>query len=389
MAQFAPMADSVDMTFVTTDVTGGTWLEWGDSITNVKDMVDQALAKLKPGQCIGRLIICSHGAVGTDGFAAFDSDTTGSEVIDGGMKDPITQGVRDQLARLRRRFCPDGVIEFRVCRFGAGKNGQKALQAVADVTGVNVTGPQDSIKGVMLLGGIATRWATAHPTSTRVPVTDSFLRGDGTQPPPPPVGGGPRGGDIADVPRYIPMQGIPAPAPPGPAVVPPGAIPANPPGGGGTSWIVPAFVGGAILAGGIAFVAMQTPAAQNAPTQNAPTPTPRLNAPLLADPINANFVQSAFSTTYTSTVTPGGNTWSYHWAGPNCGTFGSTAEVSVPAGSAPQPLTFTWNHPHPPCAATTNHSEVTVTLTITWPGGTLVCAYPGSESGTGASCKPF
>ncbi|HEX9496082.1 MAG TPA: hypothetical protein VGA38_10010 [Candidatus Limnocylindria bacterium] len=377
------MPDPVDMTFVTTDVSGGTWLEWGSSTTGVKDMVDQALGQLKPGQCIGRLIICSHGSVGADGFMGFDNDLTGSEVIDGGTKDPIAQSVRDELGRLRGRFCPEGVIEFRVCRFGAGKNGRKALQAVADITGVNVTGPQDSIKGVMGLGGIATRWLTAHPTSTGVPVTDSFIRGDGTQPPPPPVGGGPRGGDIAEVPRYIPMQGIPAPAPPGPAIVPPGAIPTSPP-GGGTSWKIPVAVGGALVAVGVAFAVTQAPT-----TQNAATPTPRLNAPLLADPIKASFVQSAFSTTYTSTITPGGNAWSYHWAGPNCGTSSGTSEVSVPAGSASQALTFTWSHPHPPCAATTNHSEVTVTLTITWPGGTLVCAYPGSESGTGASCKPF
>src|SRR5258708_7314208 len=381
------MPDPVDMTFVTTDVSGGTWLEWGSSTTGVKDMVDQALGQLKPGQCIGRLIICSHGSVGAGGLMGLGEDRTGRGVVDGGTKDAIAQSVRDELGRLRGRFCPEGVIEFRVCRFGAGKNGRKALQAVADITGVNVTGPQDSIKGVMGLGGIATRWLTAHPTSTGVPATDSFIRGDGTQPPPPPVGGGPRGGDIAEVPRYIPMPGLPPPAPPGPAIVPPGAIPAQPQ--GGTSWKVPAAVAGAVVAVGIGFAVTRTPAAESAPAQDVATPTPRLNAPLLADPITATFAQSAFSTAYTTTITPGGNAWSYHWAGPNCGTSGSTAEVSVPAGSTPKTTIFTWSHPHPPCAATTNHSEVTVTLTITWSGGTLVCAYPGSESGTGPSCKPF
>src|SRR5712692_1228509 len=210
------MADPVDMTFVTQDVSGGTWLEWGDSIANVKDMVDQALAKLGPGQCIGRLILCGHGAVGTDGFAVFDAETSGVETIDGGTKEPLNAQVREQLARLKGRFCPDGVIEFRVCRFGAGANGKKAMQAVSDVTGVNVTGPQDSIKGVMGLGGIATSWTTVYPASTGIPASGSFWRGDGSQPGGPPVGGGPRGGDIAEVPRYIPMPGLPAPAPPGP-----------------------------------------------------------------------------------------------------------------------------------------------------------------------------
>ena len=46
-----------------------------------------------------------------------------------------------------------------------------------------------------------------------------------------------------------------------------------------------------------------------------------------------------------------------------------------------------WQHPHPPCAATTDHSDVTVTLSIGYQGGTLICVYTGSESGTGPECK--
>ena len=258
--QNPPMPGAVDMTFVTTDVGGGTWLEWGTSIDNVTDMVDKAIARLKPGECIGRLIICSHGAVGATGFAAFDSDTTGSEVIEGGMKDPLSSGVREQLGRLKKYFCPEGVIEFRVCLFGAGDHGARSLQAVADVTGVNVTGPENTIKGVMGLGGIATTWATAYPVGTGIPLQHSFWRGSGAHLKPP-VGGGPGGGDIAEVPKYIPMPGLPPPPPPGPAVVPEvvlnslGAVEVKPTVLGGSGTRLAAGAGAGLVVGlGLAFL---------------------------------------------------------------------------------------------------------------------------------------
>jgi hypothetical protein len=232
------MSDSVDMTFVTGNVSGGTWLEWGNGITGVTDMANQAIAKLKPGQCIGRLIIVSHGADHTTGFMGFDSMTAGIEVIDGGLKDPLTPTVRAEFRRLKPYFCPDGVIEFRVCRMGDGENGRHAMQAVADVAGVAVTGPVDSILGLMGFGGIASDWVTAHPPGTDATPTTSFFRGGGDSSRVP-VGGGPLGGDIAQVPRYIPMPGLPAPALPlltgeqpvvvPPAPAPPATAPAQPP----------------------------------------------------------------------------------------------------------------------------------------------------------------
>ncbi|HEX7263498.1 MAG TPA: hypothetical protein VF383_04920, partial [Candidatus Dormibacteraeota bacterium] len=198
-----------------------TWLEWGSSITDVTDMVNQAIAKLGPGQCIGRLIICTHGSK-AGAFMVFDPETSGVEVINGREVAPTVQA---QLRRLRTYFCPDGVIEFRCCLFGAGDKGKQAVQAIADLTGVAVTAPEDKIEAVMFFGGISVTWATALPSSRGLPVTSSFWRGEGVPPPP---GDASVAGVLAAtpaIPRYIPMPGLPPPAPPGPAVVPPSALP--------------------------------------------------------------------------------------------------------------------------------------------------------------------
>ena len=127
-----------------------------------------------------------------------------------------------------------------------------------------------------------------------------------------------------------------------------------------------------------------------APTPAASPSRTLVTSTLQVKPIAATFTQQQFSTTYATGVTAPGLAYSYRWAGPNCGTYSTTSETPVTAAhQEPLALVFVWNHPHPPCAATTNHSDVTVTLTVTWSGGTLICAYPGTESGIGASCKPF
>jgi hypothetical protein len=213
------MSDSVDMTFVTLDVGGGTWLEWGSSITGITDMVDQAIAKLGPGQCIGRLIICTHGAEG-GAFMVFDGTTKEEEVVNGRSIDPK---VKAELRRLSKYFCPDGVIELRCCLFGSGDKGKQAVQAIADLAGVAVTAPEDTINAIMFFGGIATTWVTALPSSRGIPVTTSFWRGHGAAP-----SDAMAAGAFAmepAIPRYIPMPGLPSPPPPGPAVVPPSALP--------------------------------------------------------------------------------------------------------------------------------------------------------------------
>ncbi len=185
------MADPVDMNFVTTDVLGGTWLQWADSFTDVKDLVDQIIAKLGPGQTIGRLAIAGHGAEGTEGFFVFDPDTTGAETVDGGSAGPRGRfpervfGVRveEQLARLRPYFDRnDGVVEFRVCEAGTGGKGDIFVQRIADIVGVPVTAPTDTIKALAAVGGLTTNWKTAQPSEVGTAPQTTFLRGEGGRP---------------------------------------------------------------------------------------------------------------------------------------------------------------------------------------------------------------
>jgi hypothetical protein len=99
--------------------------------------------------------------------------------------------------------------------------------------------------------------------------------------------------------------------------------------------------------------------------------------------ITAVFDQGAFLTTYSvSWTNPGANTVRIQWAGPNCGaSTPSQAQTSTAAGGT---AVMTWQHPHPPCAASTDHSDVLVTATISDGRTTLVCSYQGAASGTGS-----
>ena len=209
------MADPVDLNFVTTDVLGGSVLQWADTFTSTKDLVDQAIAKLKPGQCIRRLVIAAHGAEKTDGFTVLDPETRGVEWIDGAQKQSLSPDVARELARLKAHFCKDAVIEFRVCRFGTGKKGEKAMQAVADAAGVAVTAPMGEISSLAAIGGLATDWRVAYPHSWGLPSSTSFWRGEPTRPP----AGAPAAADIAPVTaQVVPLRNVtqPPPAPPPP-----------------------------------------------------------------------------------------------------------------------------------------------------------------------------
>ncbi len=102
-------------------------------------------------------------------------------------------------------------------------------------------------------------------------------------------------------------------------------------------------------------------------------------------PITASFDKDKFTTTYTvSTPKEHGDfdLTQAKWEGPNCGTWETGKQdefVSI----------FVWHHPHPPCAQTTNHSEVTIKFTVptTFQHSFTQCAYQGSESGRGPECK--
>lgn len=71
-----------------------------------------------------------------------------------------------ELQRLKAHFCKDPIIEFRVCRFGIGTNGQKAMQAVADAVGIPVTAPMGEISSLAAIGGVATARGQAAGASS-------------------------------------------------------------------------------------------------------------------------------------------------------------------------------------------------------------------------------
>ncbi|HVR87951.1 MAG TPA: hypothetical protein VHG53_00210 [Candidatus Limnocylindria bacterium] len=118
------------------------------------------------------------------------------------------------------------------------------------------------------------------------------------------------------------------------------------------------------------------------------TPVPSAQQTLLPSltvaPIDAVFDQSKLSTGYGVTIkSPSDQRVTVTWAGPNCGEWDARPQTLT---GQYMTLSMVWQHPHPPCGATTNHSDVTVTLTITYAGGTLFCSYVGTESGTGPPC---
>ncbi|MDE3113809.1 MAG: hypothetical protein KGK34_12785 [Chloroflexota bacterium] len=114
------------------------------------------------------------------------------------------------------------------------------------------------------------------------------------------------------------------------------------------------------------------------------TADPCAQAPSVA-PITATFVQQTFSTTYVTTVAGVGSCGlTLQWGGPNCGSW--SPQEPQAAGGAAAKATMVWQHPHPPCDPTTDHADVTVTLTITYPAGALRCTYQGAASGVGPAC---
>ncbi len=119
---------------------------------------------------------------------------------------------------------------------------------------------------------------------------------------------------------------------------------------------------------------------------------------LVVSPIQAHFDQATFTTTYRSEVShPNTNPnevtelkqpWQAEWTGPNCGTHSAEREVTLEGFQTEEVLE--WSHPHPPCAATTDHSDVTIRLEIfrgVYGGPAVaICTYKGSQTGTGPPC---
>jgi hypothetical protein len=174
------MPGTIDLNFVTEDVFAGEFLQWGNSVANVTDLVDQAIAQsVSQGSQIGRLVIASHGATGSTGFVTFDAENAGAEVIDGSFSDPVCHPeINTQLERLGAHMGDESIIELRICEAGTGKNGDAAMQAIADLTGVPVTAPIGSISSLAALGGLLTGWKTVYPTSWGKGIEVSMWRGN-------------------------------------------------------------------------------------------------------------------------------------------------------------------------------------------------------------------
>lgn len=101
-------------------------------------------------------------------------------------------------------------------------------------------------------------------------------------------------------------------------------------------------------------------------------------------PIQASFSQGTFSTRYTANLlNPNSAALNYRWDGPDCGTQADTTGATSERSTS---VTMNWAHPHPPCAATTDHSDVKVTLTVDFPLTVATCTYQGSISGIGEKC---
>lgn len=374
------MPDPVDMNFVTTDVWGGSFLQWADTYTDVKDLVDKAIAKLKPGQCIRRLAIAGHGAEHTTGYFVFDPDTAGIETIDAGVKkNPCGPNVREQLARLKPYLCPDAIVEFRVCQSGTGENGTRFTQTVADIVGVPVTAPMASISSLALTGGVASDWKTAYPTSTGRPVEESFWRGEGTPPAREPVS------DVA------PVTGATVPLPSNRRADATPPTPPAPPAGrprtglkvaGAAAAVAVVAVGGMLVAGGGHDSSKNTTTSSSSSITTASSPTnaapvAAANKPPVIDGLRASLAVPV--TTYSVDAhDPEGDTLTFEWkmSGEQCGT------PKVPWTQTTREARWSHSGQEPDaCAHTGTDHNVTVSVTVSDAHGASVqCVIEGSET---------
>jgi hypothetical protein len=109
--------------------------------------------------------------------------------------------------------------------------------------------------------------------------------------------------------------------------------------------------------------------------------------PFSLGPIKASFNPETRSTVYTLQVNnPTKEFVNVTWSGPTCGSYS-------PMGLGPDSFeervtsTMTWFHPHPPCPASTEHDDVTITALVHTKYGSATCTYQGASSGTGPTCR--
>ncbi|MDA0676704.1 MAG: hypothetical protein O2788_01715 [Chloroflexi bacterium] len=100
--------------------------------------------------------------------------------------------------------------------------------------------------------------------------------------------------------------------------------------------------------------------------------------PAVASPIKATLYQDRQATEYVLEPVFGGSV--VEWTNPPCG----------PTSVAPGGLKMTWTHAHPPCDATTDHSDVTITVLLRFNPDPVIryahCDYQGAHTGTGKPC---
>ena len=104
--------------------------------SSVKNMVDNILGALKDDECIGSLKIAGHGAPGNISVGSGLSSDKDKEINCTNEKE-----WKEEMKRLKDKFCPGASVYLKGCNVGACTDGAKKLQELADLLGVPVEAP--------------------------------------------------------------------------------------------------------------------------------------------------------------------------------------------------------------------------------------------------------
>jgi hypothetical protein len=95
--------------------------------TSVKNLIDQVLSDLKPGDCIKEIIIAGHGAPGN---ISVGNGTKGEDPAkEIGLGNEADWG--PEFDRLKCKFCTGGTVYLRGCNVGDGQKGKDFLKKIA------------------------------------------------------------------------------------------------------------------------------------------------------------------------------------------------------------------------------------------------------------------
>jgi hypothetical protein len=104
--------------------------------SSVKNMVDAILGALKEDECIGTLKIVGHGCPGNISVGCGLSSDKDKEINCANEKE-----WKEEMKRLKDKFCPGASVYLKGCNVGACDDGAKKLQELADLLGVPVEAP--------------------------------------------------------------------------------------------------------------------------------------------------------------------------------------------------------------------------------------------------------